>query len=79
MRAGIIVSRRGVERAVSIGEGPEGMDACLRLIELIRPELDQFHRGIVAKFAQLRTMDAADALILKRRERSRKRPLASVT
>ena len=53
MRAGLVITSKGVERAVSIGEGPKAMDACLELVALIRPEIDEFHRAIVAKFAQL--------------------------
>ena len=49
MRAGIIVGPHGVERIVSVGTGMQATQDCLRLIELIWPDVEAFNLAIRAR------------------------------
>jgi len=49
MRAGIIVGPHGVERIVSVGTGMRATQDCLRLIELIWPDVEAFNLAIRAR------------------------------
>jgi hypothetical protein len=48
MRAGIIVGPRGVEQVVSVGHGIAATQDCVQLMRLIWPEVEAFHKAILA-------------------------------